>query len=746
MARYLRELSCPTGCLLNAAWGGAVPCPQFNLWPRDVSGLEVGSELAPVVIHRPADTPASEHPTVQFRYRADIDALRGLAVLAVFLFHLNEHWLPGGFAGVDIFLVISGYVVTGSLLHRSREALGPRLGGFYLRRIRRLLPNLLLTIGVTSVLVALLVPPTETKGIFLTAVKALYGWSNNHLLARADDYFGLDATLNPFLHTWSLGIEEQFYLVFPLLMAALGMDQRRTLPLLTGMIGLSLAASFWWSTQEPMVAFFLMPSRFWELALGAVLLLAQRRGLFPGWIGGRWLRLAGILLLLTSLRFSSENQGFPAPGALPAVIGTLLVLQTSPGADGRFLPYRWLETGLVACGLLSYSLYLWHWPVMTLMRWTVGLDRPWQMILAVAISFLLAWLAFRFVERPVRSHPLPAPAQVVLAFAAVVGSWVGIDAMAYPYRGTLFLGNNSNPVPAGERIANLVPVIPGTQITVTNCAVGTETVYSVTSRADYNLCSKAGLEGKGEIFLIGDSHAHHLLPMLDLVTEETGHRMSFTFKNSCLISPELTVSFNKERYEPCRQFATGEMERSLDRLKRGDIVMISTWLNQQLGDIDSRGDPRDFPVYAGNRRLTPIEVRHSYIDSTRAFAQRLAAQGIHLVLMVDIPELVRDPVVCESWASLQADGARSTLCAPPVSVTARMQNTQRQAMAAIAAGLGNVHIFDPTPYLLLNGRVRHRNRGGTVLYSDNHHLSLSGSRLLAAPFKGFLQQEELVAP
>ena len=163
----------------------------------------------------------------RFAYRPDIDAMRGLAVLAVLVFHLNEAWLPGGFTGVDIFFVISGYVVTGSLLNHSTEPLGPRLGGFYLRRIRRLLPNLLLMIGVTSLMVALIVPPTETRGMFLTAVKALYGWSNNHLLASAKDYFGLDASLNPFLHTWTLGVEEQFYLVFPVLVAAIGLGRRR---------------------------------------------------------------------------------------------------------------------------------------------------------------------------------------------------------------------------------------------------------------------------------------------------------------------------------------------------------------------------------------------------------------------------------------------------------------------------------------------------------------------------------------
>ena len=138
-------------------------------------------------------------------------------MLAVLIFHLNKAWLPGGFVGVDIFFVISGYVVTGSFLNHSSEPLLLRLGTFYLRRIRRLLPNLLLCVGVTSVAVAMLIPDFENGLFLLTGVKSLFAWSNNFLLFSANNYFDGDAERNPFLHTWSLGVEEQFYLVFPLL-------------------------------------------------------------------------------------------------------------------------------------------------------------------------------------------------------------------------------------------------------------------------------------------------------------------------------------------------------------------------------------------------------------------------------------------------------------------------------------------------------------------------------------------------
>lgn len=679
-----------------------------------------------------------------FKYRPDIDALRGVAVLAVLIYHLNDLFLPGGFTGVDIFFVISGFVVTGSLLSHGQEPLGRRLSGFYLRRVRRLLPNLFACIGLTSLATALLVPPDQTRGMFLTAVKSLYGWSNNHLVQAARDYFALDTKLNPFVHTWSLGVEEQFYLVFPILLVLCGFGARRTLPLLLGLMALSLAGSLWLTRELPISAYFLMPSRFWELAAGGALLLAQRRGLTASWPQGRSLRLAGGILLLLALIFTPERQGFPAPAALPAVIGTLMVIQAGPDADGRFLPGRWLERLLLTCGLLSYSLYLWHWPVMVLMRWTIGLDRIWHYLLATALTFALGWLAYRLIEQPVRRHPLPPLGQWLLALVAFVATWSGIDALAHPLRGRLFLGSTANPVPKSERIAEMKPVIQGTGISDGTCGIATWEPYTKAVRTDFNVCGKKGLPGAGEILLIGDSHAHHLLPMLDRVTDRTGQALTFTFKSSCLISPDLTVTFDKKRYEPCRQFAAGEIDRTLERLGPGDIMLVSTWLNRQLASIEPDGRFNDFPVYAGDRRLTPAQVRDAYVASTRSIAKRLAAKGIQLVLVVDIPSLLKTPVVCESWSTFASGRDRNTLCAPTAEITTSMQKTLRTTLARVADGLPNVHVFDPTDFLLENGKVRHRLSDGTPLYADNHHLSATGSRRLAEPFQRFLKARGLV--
>ena len=694
----------------------------------------------------PVSAGPSAAPVPRFRYRPDIDALRGVAVLAVLIFHLNKGWLPGGFVGVDIFFVISGYVVTGSFLNHSAEPLLLRLGTFYLRRIRRLLPNLLLCVGVTSVAIAMLIPHYENGLFLLTGVKSLFAWSNNFLLSSANNYFDGDAERNPFLHTWSLGVEEQFYLIFPLLFVLIGFGARRSLPLLVATVLLSFGVCWLWTQQEPMRAFFLMPSRFWELAVGGVLLLSQRRRWAAQWPQGRWPRLAGGLILALALAFSSETEGFPAPGALPAVLGTLLLIQAGTDENGRFLPARWLERFLLTCGLLSYSLYLWHWPVITLMRRSLGLELPWQYAFAILLSVLLSCLAYALVERPVRRHPLPAAWQTLLAVAALGLTWMGLDRIYFQHRQAMFLGSAINAVPPEELIHRLDPVIPGTGINTVNCSIGAWLPYSPASATNFALCGKPGRPGAGELFLIGDSHAQHLLPMLDLATNKTGQAVSFSYKGACLFSPSMTVVWRGKPYDPCRQFIAGEMERSLQRLKRGDVIVVSGSFNYYFSARNRSAGGQPAPILRDGRRLSATEVREGFISDIRSFADRLKPRGIQLLLVASVPPLAQEIVSCDRWQPPIPGLGRGSPCALPASETAATHANMLRTLQLAAAGLDNVHVFDPTPWLLNpsgDGRVRYRLANGRYLYWDSNHLSVSGSRLLAEPFHRFLIQQGL---
>ena len=678
----------------------------------------------------------------EFRYRPDIDALRGVAVLAVLLYHVNETWLPGGFVGVDIFFVISGYVVSGSIIKHSGEGLKGQLASFYLRRIKRLMPNLLVMVALTSVAVALLIPPSETRGMLTAAVKSLYGWSNNYFAFNSSDYFSLDSNLNPFSHTWSLGVEEQFYLFYPIVFMALlaffgaGM-------LLFGMTLLSVISillSWQLSSQEPMLAFFLTPSRFWELNAGGLLLLVQRRwGLNLN--GASFVRLLSGIVLMVSLWRTSAESLFPVPGVLPVVLATLLLLlpfrgdrDLSSPADQQLTPWAMLNRQLVFIGLLSYSLYLWHWPVVVLMRWTVGLDRPVLYLCAISASFAIALIAYNFIERPLRQVRVSGLYQISFAGLGVVACWLGIDQLAHSIRGNWFLGSRSAFVPENERFVPL----PG-------CVVEAWQPYDSQSAPDFSRCGKPSGAGKPEIFLVGDSHAHVYQPMVQKVADVGGYGLSYAFKPSCLVSPNLTLRYKKKLYTPCTGFSDGELKRAATRLTPGDFVLVANWFNHYLADIDVKGDPvRVFAMQGGLQLSSQLELRAAYISGMRRVAQRFSEQGINLILAVDVPMLRREPVACEAWSSWASQVNRAVLCSPDKEITFAKQAQQRLVFQEIARGLDNVFIFDPSPYLLENGKVMHRSKGDVLRYFDSNHLTIAGSQEVAPLFLDFLDSNQFL--
>ena len=690
-----------------------------------------------------------------FRYRPDIDALRGIAVLAVIVYHLNESWLPGGFVGVDIFFAISGYVVMGSLLSRRVESLGDFLSGFYARRIKRLLPNLLCMVLLTALGVAVIVPPDQSRAIFTSAVKALYGWSNNYFFFKADNYFAIDTAYNPFAHTWSLGVEEQFYLVFPFLLLLFGFVRGRNVffPLL-GFAIASLILSAVTSAQAPMAAFFLMPCRFWEMAAGSLLVLAQARGWFSSFAHNPSLRrlrvLLGFGLIGWSLMTTSAYQGFPFPGCLPAIAGTCLVIEGLSAADLFRLPApaTHLSKGLVFCGVLSYSLYLWHWPVITFLRWTVGFDHPWTYAVAVVLIAGLALLAFGLLEKPLRHLSLPRYGQFIAGLFGIAASWLLVEQLGEHRRGDYYLGRHADKVFRQEEIGGRRPVIAGTGIDGAACGIAPWHPYSDAVATDFNSCSKPprSIDAR-EIFLLGDSHAHHLLPMLDEATNQVGSGITFTFKANCLISSELTINYKRRLYEPCREFAAGEIDRAIERLKPGDVVMISTWLNRQLGDIHANGLVNDFPIFHQGQAISLSQAREIYVREMRQLAHRLSRSGLELLLVVDVPSLARHPLACEAWSDVWPGLDSLKRCSPDPSVTRAMQQQVQMMLAAIAEDQPNVHVFDPTDQLLEGSDwLLHKSADGTLKYVDKHHIGYSASYALGPSFREFLQRRGLASP
>lgn len=346
-----------------------------------------------------------------FEYVAALDGLRAIAVLGVLIFHAVPTALKGGFVGVDVFFVLSGYLITSIILHDLRDG-SFSLRRFYERRIQRLLPNATLTIFVTVLLWLILLTPSAALSTAKHGLATMFSLSNFYLVEYAGGYWSTSASSFPLLHTWSLAVEEQFYLIFPtILWLIVRRPGRRAILIVGGMLSALLVLGIGMSHYYPDAAFYLLPSRMWELLLGAMLaaLYVRSEGRHPerspravrAWDVGGWLGLAGVWAAYFLISDQSQLSG--AVALLPTV-GTLLVLTAvarNAGSLNRVLSWK----PFVKVGRVSYSLYLWHWPLIVFGR-DYALMAGWPeyvgIVLGVVSGISLSLLAYHFVEVPLR--------------------------------------------------------------------------------------------------------------------------------------------------------------------------------------------------------------------------------------------------------------------------------------------------------------------------------------------------------
>ena len=368
-------------------------------------------------------------------YRPDIDGLRALAILSVMIFHAFPNLLRGGFVGVDIFFVISGFLISRivfiGLVNENFSFVD-----FYIHRIRRIFPALILVLLTALVLGWYAMLAVEYRALGKHVAGGL-GFVNNILLWQEDNYFDTNSELKPLMHLWSLGIEEQFYLFFPVLLVVLWRARFSLLLAIAGMVTLSFAANLYWMEVDAAGAFFLPHTRFWELLAGGLLAYGEvfKIGLRP--FAGSGTLLAGLaarpavrswvglFLLVAGMLIINRGRSFPGYWALMPVLGAWLVIAAGPQAwvNRRLFANR----GMVFVGLISYPLYLWHWPILSFLRiLEARVPSVTIRIGALALTFVLSWMTYHYVERSLRFGTAARVKAVGLLIAGILLGSAGL--------------------------------------------------------------------------------------------------------------------------------------------------------------------------------------------------------------------------------------------------------------------------------------------------------------------------------
>lgn len=468
---------------------------------------------------------------VEIMRRADIDGLRAIAVLSVMLFHFNAHWLPGGFVGVDIFFVISAYLITDritAMIHDRRFS----LSNFYVRRIKRIFPASILVFLVTVFLAS------QLNGLLLPDARYVLGFIFN---VHTSNYFTADSETNFFLHYWSLSIEEQFYLFWPLLLLPLLLvTQERfaralkiypiVIIILIAVVCFALGIKWGMDPAAQADYYFLSIPRFGELACGALI------AILPPMRNVSWVSRLGVYvgmgLLLISCCFLGESH-YPGWHVLFPCIGSALLIYCNPANVWKQTWINWLLTRrvLVFIGCISYSLYLWHWPVLSITRFIEGETIPTQFFIPLfALIFLLATLTYYFVEQPFQRSP--SSAAIVFSMFAVVNalalcllfSLTGIAALGIP------------PV-IGKSYTNIT--VNGQNMRLTNGWIAPcfDRSFSNPTRTSIdNVCGLGAPHVKPTVLLVGDSHAAALGALVDAMGKKEGFRATMVAVGACQLS------------------------------------------------------------------------------------------------------------------------------------------------------------------------------------------------------------------
>ena len=616
-------------------------------------------------------------------YRRDIDGLRALAVLAVILFHTKDDLMRGGFAGVDIFFVISGFLIT-SILKRDLHQGSFSIAEFYERRARRILPALLTVITATLLVFSMSLFPADYMEATKSAIAAIFSVSNIFFW-HSIDYFAPASQEMPLLHTWSLGVEEQYYLIFPVLLFYLDkfFPEKRVAIILATLGLLSLAFAEYASRAHPSFAFYWLPARFWEMALGGLLAYLPHRA--SSLKISNSLSIAGLLMIVATYTFYDDKTPFPGIAALLPCIGAALLIIARDG----FISDKILgNAAMNAIGRMSYSLYLWHWPVLAFWRTRFEEQTTIEAICALLVTFILAWLSWRFVETPFRNRAFLTRKQV---FGFSIAAMLALTSAA-----SFIVVKDGIPA----RFTDKVLAIAGAANDYK--AVVYEQCIEPANRQDENCYFGDSAQKKVTAVIWGDSHAGANYPAIDAFAKEHHIRgIKFT-KSSC---PGFTGDYEfKHSDAPCRDFNKRVLEFIIADKNIRHVFFAGRWA--PVIDTLSFEGTRDNALYKA--------LSHT--------AEQLRHKGKQSYFIASEPEFEFNPPRCLSRRAAFGDG--SFTCR--LTTLNEYLEHEKLSLPVFSALAENYPVFFPHS-VLCNKKECQVQNGDDVLYFDDDHLSRKGA-------------------
>ncbi|WP_268920629.1 acyltransferase family protein [Sandarakinorhabdus rubra] len=651
------------------------------------------------------------------QYRREIDGLRAVAVVPVILHHAAPGLLGGGFVGVDVFFVISGYLITAIL---AADIAGGRfsLARFYERRARRILPALFVVVLACLPFAWALMWPMQLRE-FGQSIVAVVLFVSNLFFWRKSGYFADVTQIKPLIHTWSLGVEEQFYLLFPLLLLALWkLGPRRAMLAIAGLALLSLLGSEWASTRAPTANFYLAPTRAWELLAGSLCALALNGRPQPA---SQALSLLGLVLLVAAFLLLDEQVRFPGFSALLPVMGTVLIIfhATPQTMAGRLLGTR----PFVGIGLVSYSAYLWHQPIFAFARLAVGHEPPWPVMAALAgLTMLLAWASWRFVEQPFRRSGhglLPTRRRLFLGAGAASLAMLATGVALHAARGF--------PDRFPQDIQRIMLAEQDRPKRVCFTEVG-ETLPQHPTPA----CRHPGADGQVHVMLMGDSHSLALARGVSEQLRAAGIGHYETGMSACMPLPGFERQTRDFRLE-CARY----VEATLQHARASGIdtlVLAARWpvyvegRRFDNGEGGVEGDEQPFVDVIGKAGAADSPDRKRRVLAEMRRQITALAADFTVVLVSPIPEA--------GWKVPQRAVELARQAGRPVPVTtdlARYRERTRavdQLFRQLAAEVPGVRLARAERAFCDADRCLNADSAG-VYYYDDDHLTSAGARRVA---------------